>query len=103
MRLTARLSATKEAPIDGSSAPGERGGDLLGAEPGPVPADRGGQLSTARKFVLAGLPTPTRATGPNPDSQPSSSRCSAAIVGNSATESNPPTGSSAATTLKSNS
>jgi hypothetical protein len=34
---------------------GERRGDLLGAEPGPVPADRGGQPSSACKFVLVGL------------------------------------------------
>jgi hypothetical protein len=33
----------------------ERRGDLLGAEPGPVPADRGGQPSSACKSVLAGL------------------------------------------------
>ena len=45
--------------------------------------------------------TPARATGPNPDSQPSNSRCPAKVVGNSATPSNPPTGSSAAATLRS--
>ena len=36
------------------SAPGERGGDLVGAAPGPSPG-RGGQPSTADKFVLVGL------------------------------------------------
>ena len=45
--------------------------------------------------------TPARAAGPNPDSQPSRSRCPAEVVGNSATASSPPTGSSAAATLRS--
>src|SRR5262249_38107217 len=44
---------------------------------------------------------PPRPTGPNPDSQPSRSRCPAKVVGNSATPSSPPTRSSAAATLTS--
>lgn len=38
-----------------SAVRGERRGDLLGAQPGPGPADRGGQPSSACKFVLVGL------------------------------------------------
>jgi hypothetical protein len=34
---------------------GKRRGHLPGAEPGPVPADRGGQPSRACWFVLEGL------------------------------------------------
>lgn len=45
--------------------------------------------------------TPARITGPNPDSHPSSSRCPAEVVRNSATPSSPPIGSSAAATLRS--
>jgi len=45
--------------------------------------------------------TPTRVTGPNPASQPSSRRCPPEVAGNSATSSSPPTGSSAAATFRS--
>jgi hypothetical protein len=41
--------------------PYERRGDLVGAEPGPVPADRGGQPSSACKFALVG---PANHAGP---------------------------------------
>ena len=43
-RATAMVAGCREVP-------GERRGDLVGAQPGPVPADRGGQPSSACKFV----------------------------------------------------
>jgi hypothetical protein len=39
----------------GQAVAGERRGNLLGTQPGPVPADGGGQPSSACKFVLVAL------------------------------------------------
>jgi hypothetical protein len=69
----------------------------------PVPADWGGQPFSACKFVLVGLATPHPGHRPEPRQPAQQLTCPAARVGNSTSESNPPTGSSAATTLRSNS
>src|SRR5262249_33349849 len=89
------------AATSGRGLPGPPAARRVGAaHPAPRPPRRPQEPGQARS-VGAGALHPDPATGPNPDSQPSSPRYPAEVVANSATPSSPPTASSAAATLRS--